>query len=52
MTSPKHVTVASQEIPENGADVPHLEYLHGPFMVTGTDLRNSRASLMLSAPFN
>jgi hypothetical protein len=31
-----------QEIPENAADVPHLEYLHGPFITSGTDLRATR----------
>eukprot|EP00042_Codosiga_hollandica_P029291 m.161041 g.161041 ORF g.161041 m.161041 type:complete len:452 (+) comp53035_c0_seq1:204-1559(+) len=28
-----------QETPENGADVPHLEYLHGPSIFEGSDLR-------------
>ena len=36
-----------QEVPENGADVPHLEYLHGPFITSGTDLRKTRARLSM-----
>jgi cholesterol 7-desaturase len=31
-----------QETPENAADVPHLDYLHGPSLLNGTDLRNTR----------
>ena len=30
-----------QEVPENGADVAHLHYLHGPGLLTGTDLRTT-----------
>ena len=30
-----------QEVPENAADVAHLNYLHGPCLLTGTDLRYS-----------
>lgn len=32
-----------QEIPENGADVAHLNAVHGPSMLTGSDIRFSRA---------
>ncbi|KAI9563174.1 hypothetical protein GHT06_010632 [Daphnia sinensis] len=32
------VNVHIQEIPENGADVAHLAYLHGPSMLFGSDL--------------
>lgn len=32
-----------QEIPENGADVAHLSAVHGPSMLTGSDLRFTRA---------
>lgn len=28
-----------QEIPENGADVPHLDQVHGPIIGAGIDLR-------------
>lgn len=28
-----------QEVPENAADVAHLNYLHGPVLLNGTDLR-------------
>lgn len=31
-----------QEIPENGADVAHLNAVHGPNMLTGSDIRYSR----------
>lgn len=31
-----------QEIPENGADVAHLNAVHGPNMLAGSDLRFSR----------
>lgn len=31
-----------QEIPENGADVAHLNAVHGPNMLTGNDIRYSR----------
>jgi hypothetical protein len=31
--------ISSQEIPENGADVAHLKQLHGPILLSGTDLR-------------
>lgn len=34
-----------QDIPENGADVAHLESVHGPTMFTGSDLSLSRAKL-------
>ena len=33
-----------QEIPENGADVAHLNAVHSPSMITGSDLRFARAS--------
>eukprot|EP00047_Mylnosiga_fluctuans_P007849 m.255872 g.255872 ORF g.255872 m.255872 type:complete len:449 (-) comp19733_c0_seq1:103-1449(-) len=29
-----------QEVPENAADVAHLNYLHGPLILTGIDLRS------------
>jgi len=31
-----------QEIPENGADVPHLNFLHSPIILSGTDLRSTQ----------
>lgn len=31
-----------QEVPENGADIHHLNFLHSPFVLTGTDLRTTR----------
>eukprot|EP01135_Chromosphaera_perkinsii_P006406 Nk52_evm8s490 gene=Nk52_evmTU8s490 len=34
-----------QEIPENGADVAHLEYLHSPPIMNGVDLRNTHDSM-------
>lgn len=34
-----------QEVPENGADVAHLHYLHGPGLLTGTDLRTTHNPL-------
>jgi cholesterol 7-dehydrogenase len=30
-----------QEVPENGADVPHLNFLHGPIVLAGNDLRTT-----------
>lgn len=33
-----------QDIPENGADVAHLASVHGPNMLSGSDLRFSRAA--------
>lgn len=33
-----------QEIPENGADVAHLNVVHGPSMLSGSDIRHSRAA--------
>eukprot|EP00045_Choanoeca_perplexa_P007238 m.64040 g.64040 ORF g.64040 m.64040 type:complete len:449 (+) comp13992_c0_seq1:136-1482(+) len=30
-----------QEVPENAADVAHLNYLHGPGLLSGTDLRDT-----------
>ena len=39
-------------MPENAADVPHLEYLHGPFMANGTDVRKTRLSSVLQPIFN
>lgn len=30
-----------QEVPENGADVPHLNFLHGPIILAGNDLRTT-----------
>ncbi|EGD74810.1 hypothetical protein PTSG_07043 [Salpingoeca rosetta] len=33
-----------QEVPENGADVAHLHYLHGPGLLSGTDLRDTHSS--------
>lgn len=33
-----------QEIPENGADVAHLNALHSPNMFAGSDLRYTRSS--------
>lgn len=33
-----------QEIPENGADTPHLIHLHGPSLFAGTDLRKTRSA--------
>eukprot|EP00047_Mylnosiga_fluctuans_P003527 m.229586 g.229586 ORF g.229586 m.229586 type:complete len:450 (+) comp11925_c0_seq1:1268-2617(+) len=32
-----------QEVPENAADVAHLNYLHGPILLNGTDLRFSHS---------
>jgi len=31
-----------QEVPENGADVPHLNFLHSPIIAVGTDLRHTQ----------
>eukprot|EP00042_Codosiga_hollandica_P035908 m.269667 g.269667 ORF g.269667 m.269667 type:complete len:479 (+) comp54748_c0_seq1:1082-2518(+) len=39
--SQHHINAHIQETPENGADVPHLQYLHGPLIATGTDLRKT-----------
>jgi len=36
-----YVNAHIQEIPENGADVAHLDYLHSPFIISGTDLRTT-----------
>ena len=33
-----------KEIPENGSDINHLDHLHGPPIVSGTDLRYSFSS--------
>ncbi|GCB67023.1 hypothetical protein scyTo_0015072 [Scyliorhinus torazame] len=33
-----------QEIPENAADIAHLSHLHAPSMLSGSDLRSTRAS--------
>lgn len=33
-----------QEVPENGADTPHLIHLHGPTLLAGTDLRKTRSA--------
>lgn len=33
-----------QEVPENAADVAHLNYLHGPGLLAGTDLRETHAT--------
>lgn len=33
-----------QEVPENGADVPHLIHLHGSILFTGNDLRKTRTA--------
>lgn len=30
-----------QEVPENAADVPHLNFLHGPIILAGNDLRTT-----------
>lgn len=37
-----------QEIPENGADIAHLSSVHGPGMISGTDLRYSHSKLYRS----
>lgn len=34
-----------QDIPENGADVAHLESVHGPGIQSGNDLRFTRFAL-------
>ncbi|XP_062447236.1 cholesterol 7-desaturase nvd-like, partial [Rhea pennata] len=34
-----------QEIPENAADTAHLTFLHGPAILSGTDLRYTRSKL-------
>lgn len=34
-----------QDIPENGADIAHLESVHGPAMLSGSDLRYSRSEI-------
>jgi len=31
-----------QEVPENGADVPHLNFLHSPIILSGNDLRETQ----------
>ena len=31
-----------QEVPENGADVPHLNFLHSPVIAVGNDLRKTQ----------
>lgn len=37
-----YVNCHIQEIPENGADVSHLNAVHGPSIVSGVDLRSTR----------
>jgi cholesterol 7-dehydrogenase len=34
-----------QEVPENAADVAHLNFLHGPILIAGTDLRKTHSKL-------
>eukprot|EP00054_Salpingoeca_dolichothecata_P017779 m.107689 g.107689 ORF g.107689 m.107689 type:complete len:449 (-) comp22591_c0_seq4:206-1552(-) len=34
-----------QEVPENAADVAHLDYLHGPGLPNGTDLRSTQTGM-------
>lgn len=38
-----------QEVPENGADVAHLDHLHGPFLMSGVDLRFTNIPSMFSS---
>ncbi|XP_077987185.1 cholesterol 7-desaturase nvd-like [Glandiceps talaboti] len=41
--SEHHINSHVEEVPENGSDVSHLHYLHGPIMASGTDLRYTRS---------
>ncbi|XP_078405784.1 cholesterol 7-desaturase nvd isoform X1 [Cetorhinus maximus] len=41
-----------QEIPENAADIAHLSHLHTPSMLSGSDLRYTRARLWNFAQHN
>lgn len=36
-----------QEVPENAADVAHLNYLHGPILLNGVDLRKTHNGISL-----
>ncbi|XP_070532112.1 cholesterol 7-desaturase nvd-like isoform X1 [Ptychodera flava] len=41
--SEHHINAHIEEIPENGGDVSHLHYLHGPIMASGVDLRYTQS---------
>ncbi|XP_046385248.1 cholesterol 7-desaturase nvd [Ischnura elegans] len=43
-----HVNCHIQEIPENGADVAHLNAVHSPLLTSGGDLRKSGGSRLAS----
>ena len=43
------LSVSPQDISENGSDCSHLEYLHGPFMGSGSDLRYMDNKLVQSS---
>lgn len=38
-----------QDIPENGADNAHLEAVHGPSILTGSDVRFSRTKFSIGS---
>jgi len=37
-----YINAHIQEVPENGADIHHLNFLHSPWVLNGTDLRKTR----------